>query len=55
MTGIIDVGGGMRDIYGAGVGSPGSIDTKEGIIIYSNNISFSNVPIAKMLKEKTNE
>lgn len=41
------------DIEGAGVGSPGTIDSENGIVCYSNNIGFLDVHVADMLKEKT--
>ena len=41
------------DIISAGVGSPGAIDAKAGVVSYSNNLGFKNLEMAKMLKEKT--
>ena len=41
------------DISGFGIGAPGSIDTKTGEIIYSNNIDFYNVKLADMMLERT--
>lgn len=41
------------DIESAGVGSPGSIDPDNGIVVYTNNIGFKNVHLADLLKEKT--
>ncbi len=43
----------ISEIDGAGVGAPGSIDPKNGTIIYSNNLDFYNVPVCNILKEKT--
>ncbi len=43
----------VTDIESAGVGSPGAIDSKSGIVVYSNNIDFFNVPLADMLKQRT--
>ena len=45
---------GERDIAmdqcgGVGVGIPGTIDTKKGTVVYSNNIRWKQVPVAKML------
>jgi len=40
-------------IEAAGVGSPGSIDSKNGIVCYSNNLGFYDVQMGKLLKEKT--
>ena len=41
------------DIESAGVGSPGSIDPDNGIVVYTNNIGFKNVHLADLLKKKT--
>ena len=41
------------DIDGIGIGSPGSIDSKNGIVIYTNNIKLENAPMASALKDKT--
>lgn len=43
----------VSDIASAGVGSPGTIDNKNGIICYANNLGFLDVHVADMLKEKT--
>jgi len=40
-----------KDISGIGVGIPGIIDSKSGIIAYSNNMEMENVPIAAMLSK----
>lgn len=42
-----------EDIDAAGVGAPGAIDPKKGVVIYANNLSFFNVPMGEMLKERT--
>lgn len=41
------------DIGGCGLGTPGSVDRKNGVIIYANNLGFNDVPIADMLKKRT--
>ena len=43
----------IKDIYACGVGSPGSINPIQGIVAYANNLRFKNVPLTKMLKERT--
>ncbi len=43
----------LEDIESAGVGSPGAINPTDGIVVYSNNIRFFDLPLAKLLKEKT--
>lgn len=40
----------MTDCLGAGVGSPGTIDSGEGLVLYSNNIRWNHVPLADELK-----
>lgn len=39
-----------EEIAGIGVGCAGMIDAKNGIVAYSNNIGWENVPLAKELK-----
>ena len=41
------------DIEAAGVGTPGAIDPVNGMVTFSNNLDFYDVPMAKMLKERT--
>lgn len=43
----------LSDIDSMGVGTPGAIDSENGIVCYANNLDFYNVPMAKMLKERT--
>ncbi|MDD6478926.1 MAG: ROK family protein [Oscillospiraceae bacterium] len=43
----------IDDIDGFGMGTPGSVEPENGIIIYSNNIGFFNVDIATMMRERT--
>ena len=42
-----------EDIEAAGVGSPGAIDPVNGVVCFSNNLEFYNVPMAEMLKVRT--
>lgn len=42
-----------EDIVSAGVGSPGSINPTDGIVVYSNNLGFYGLELSKLLKEKT--
>jgi glucokinase len=35
-----------------GVGSPGPLDPKRGVIIYTPNLNWSNVPVTKILRKK---
>lgn len=39
----------VNDCLGIGVGSPGTIDSKNGVVLYSNNIRWDNVPLAEEL------
>ncbi len=45
----------MNDIESIGVGAPGSVIYETGTIVYSNNLGFFDVPLAKMLEEKLNK
>lgn len=42
-----------KDIISAGVGSPGAIDSGNGIVVCAYNLDFFDVPLAPLLKEKT--
>lgn len=42
----------LQDIAEVGVGCPGSVNPKTGIICYSNNLGFVNAPIGQMLEER---
>lgn len=35
----------VSDIGGIGIGSPGTVDDRNGIVLYTNNIDFKNVPL----------
>ncbi len=39
---------------GIGIGCPGIIDSKKGVVRYANNLSWNNLPLAKLLAEKFN-
>ncbi len=39
----------ISDIAGIGIGSPGTIDSGSGSVLYSNNIKWENVPLAELL------
>ncbi len=43
----------IDDIDACGVGSPGAINPVDGIVVTANNLGFKNLPLAKMLKERT--
>ncbi|MGN1080492.1 MAG: ROK family protein, partial [Acutalibacteraceae bacterium] len=42
----------ISEIESVGIGSPGTVNPDSGIIEYSNNISFENVPAVKMMRER---
>ena len=37
------------ELYGVGVGSPGTVDAANGVVLYSNNFDWDNVPLAAEL------
>jgi len=39
----------VSDIDGIGIGSPGTVDSENGIIVYANNLKFENVPMRQEL------
>lgn len=39
----------MDQCIGVGVGMPGTVDRKNGVVLYSNNIKWENVPLAEEL------
>lgn len=47
-----DAGITIDQVDGAGVGSPGAIDSKNGIIVQAFNLDFFDVPVAAMMKER---
>lgn len=50
---IADAGLKVEDIEYAGIASPGSADSENGVIIYAATLPFLNYPIAQKLSEKT--
>lgn len=38
----------------AGIGSPGTVDSANGVVVYSNNIKWENVPLAGEMKKLLN-
>ncbi len=47
-----EAGVAFEEIGGVGIASPGSIDSENGVVLYSNNIPMRKFPIAAMLCEK---
>ena len=50
-----DAGYTMDDVSSVGIGSPGSCDAKNGILIYANNINFNNVPVRAEIQKYINK
>ena len=50
-----DAGYTMDDVSSVGIGSPGSCDAKNGILIYANNINFNNVPVRTEIQKYINK
>lgn len=44
-------GVGLNEVAWIGIGSPGSIDRENGVILYANNINFLKTPLAAMIRE----
>lgn len=50
-----DAGIGMDEILSVGVGAPGSVDKKRGVIEYANNLCFDMVPAGELLQADLNK
>lgn len=48
---LAQLGTGDEELSGVGVGSPGTVDAAQGVVLYSNNISWENVPLAEELSK----
>lgn len=48
---VEDAGVTMDDVVSVGLGSPGAINKEDGVIEYSNNLKFDQVPACSMLSE----
>ena len=42
----------IKDIAAVGIGTPGSINPQTGIVTYSNNLGFYDLPLGDMLRER---
>lgn len=49
---VEDAGISMDDVASVGIGSPGTINKETGMIEFSNNLEFFNVPARALLQEK---
>lgn len=52
MMAVKNAGLELNDIAEVGVGAPGSVNPKTGMICYSNNLGFFNTPLGPMLEER---
>ena len=48
---IKDVGLEIKDIEAIGIGSPGTPDNDEGLLVYSSNLPFNKAPMRKLIRE----
>lgn len=48
---IKDSGVDIKEVKSIGIGSPGTPNSKEGILVYSCNLGFNNVPIRKEMQK----
>ncbi|HOQ37627.1 MAG TPA: ROK family protein [Acetivibrio sp.] len=51
---IEDAGVSIDQVSGIGVGSPGTPNCKDGILVYNNNLNFRNVPIRTEIQKYIN-
>lgn len=51
---IDDAGVSIDQVSGIGVGSPGTPNCKDGILVYNNNLNFRNVPIRTEIQKYIN-
>lgn len=42
----------LSEVSAAGMGAPGTVDSARGVVIYSNNIAWSNVPIGEAVASR---
>ena len=43
-----------EQVKAAGIGAPGTIDSKNGVVVYSNNIRWENIPLCKEIEKRLN-
>ena len=48
---IKDAGLEIKDIECIGIGSPGTPDNDEGLLVYSSNLPFNKAPMRKLIRE----
>ena len=47
----LDAGFQLSDVEWVGIGSPGTCDTENGILVYANNLNFFNVPMSEEFRK----
>lgn len=47
----LDAGFQLSDIEWVGIGSPGTCDTENGVLVYANNLNFKNVPMSEEFRK----
>ena len=52
LAALEDAGVSMQDVSSVGIGSPGTINKETGMIEFSNNLEFFNVPARELLQAK---
>ncbi len=51
---IKDAGVAIEDVKSIGIGSPGTPNNEKGILVYTNNLNFKNVPMRKEIQQYIN-
>ena len=46
----VEAGLNESDVEWVGIGAPGTVDAKNGVIVYANNIGFRDTPVAEIFK-----
>ncbi|MEE1321934.1 MAG: ROK family protein [Acutalibacteraceae bacterium] len=49
---VADAGIDLSEVECIGIGTPGSVDKQNGVIMYANNLDFYNVPAVEMINEQ---
>ncbi|MDR3645812.1 MAG: ROK family protein [Clostridia bacterium] len=53
IAGLLEENGfSTEDVEGIGIGCPGSVDSRSGVVIYANNIRLDNAPVAQTLRAR---
>lgn len=51
-TAVANAGIDLSEVECIGIGTPGSVDKQNGVIMYANNLDFYNVPAVEMINEQ---